>query len=405
MGVRVKVACVGGGPASLYFSILMKRVDPSHDITVYERNPAGATDGWGVTYWDDLLYDLHRADAESAEAIIANSVRWDSWVAHVRDSEPVTVDHWDEGFGIGRRELMGILSDRARSLGVHIEFEREITDEAELAGADLVVAGDGINSMLRERHSDHFGTEVAVGRNMYIWLGTTRVFGPFTFAFTETAHGWIWCYGYGYGKANSTCVIECSPETWKGLGFDEASEADCLTMLEKLFADVLDGHPLIGRAHSGGSARWLNFRTLTNRTWSRGNLVLVGDAAHTTHFSIGAGTALALGDAAILTAALHEKPDLETALARYERVRKSAIRPTQRSARYSAQWYENLPRYIGLPPAHMFTLLSQRHSRLLPHVPPRLYYRIDKAVERLILGVSRAADRMRGHDDESPPTN
>ncbi|WP_084960357.1 FAD-dependent monooxygenase [Thermoactinospora rubra] len=385
----MKVACVGGGPASLYFSVLMKRADPSHDITVYERNPAGATDGWGVTYWDELLENLYRADHESAQAISANSVHWDSWVAHVGDSAPVMVDHWDEGFGIGRRELLGILADRAGSLGVNIEFEREIAGEDEVAGADLVVVGDGVNSVLRERHADHFGTEVVVGRNMYIWLGTTKVFDSFTFAFVETAHGWIWCYGYRYDTNHSTCVVECSPETWKGLGFHEASETGCLTQLEKLFAGILDGHPLIGRAHAGGSARWRNFRTLTNRRWSRGNLVLVGDAAHTTHFSIGAGTALALADTAVLVAALHESTTLETALARYERARKSALRPAQRAARYSARFYENLPRYLSLPPEQMLALISRRHSRLLPHVPPRLYYRVDHAVGRLVLGLDR----------------
>ncbi|WP_433257702.1 FAD-dependent monooxygenase [Streptosporangium sp. CA-135522] len=379
----MKVACVGGGPASLYFSILMKRVDPSHDITVYERNPAGSTYGWGVTYWEELLNDLHGADPESARAIADGSVCWDDWVVHIRDRTTVTVEHGDEGFGIGRRQLLGILAERADSLGVRIEFEREIADEDELADVDLVVAGDGVNSVLRERHADHFGTEVAVGKNTYIWVGTTKIFNAFTFAFVETAHGWIWCYGYGFSKEHSTCVIECSPATWRGLGLHEANEADGLALLEKIFADILDGHPLIGRAQADGSAHWLNFRTLTNRTWYRDNLVLVGDAAHTTHYSIGAGTSLALGDAAFLVTALHGDTRLQPALARYERGRKAVIRSAQRSARYSAQWYENVPRYIDLPPAQMFALLGQRHSPLLPHIPPRLYYRIDQMAGRL----------------------
>ncbi|MEU4226666.1 FAD-dependent monooxygenase [Nonomuraea sp. NPDC026600] len=379
----MKVACVGGGPASLYFSILMKLVDPSHDITVYERNPAGSTYGWGVTYWDELLHDLHDADPESARAIREGSVRWDSWVAHVGDRATVTVENGDEGFGIGRHELLGILTERARSLGARVEFEREITDEGELADADLVVAGDGVNSVLRKRHADHFGPEIAVGRNFYTWLGTTKLFDHFTFAFVETAHGWIWCYGYGFGKQHSTCVIECSPETWRGLGLHEANEADGLALLEKLFADMLDGHPLIGRAHTDGSAHWLNFRTLTNRKWYHDNLVLLGDAAHTTHYSIGTGTALALGDASFLVGALHMGMPLQPALARYERERKAAIRGTQKAARHSARWYENLPRYIDLPPAQMVALLGQRHSRLLPHLPPWLYYRIDQVAGRL----------------------
>ncbi|GAB2477847.1 FAD-dependent monooxygenase [Streptosporangium sandarakinum] len=378
----MKIACVGGGPASLYFSILMKRVDPSHVITVHERNPAGSTYGWGVTYWGELLNDLHGADPESACTIEKNSVHWDRWEVHVHDRTTVATEDWGEGFGIGRHQLLDILTERARSLGVHIEFEHEITDRGELADADLVVAGDGVNSLLRERHTDHFGSEVTVGRNVYVWLGTTKVFRSFTFTFVETAHGWIWCYGYGFSKDHSTCVIECSPTTWKGLGLHQANRADGLALLEKLFADALDGHPLITQAHTEDGTHWLNFRTLTNRTWYHDNLVLLGDAAHTTHYSIGAGTALALGDAAFLVNALHGETELQTALARYDRERQAVIRLSLRAARYSARWYESLPRYVGLPPEQLIALLGQRHSPLLPHVPPRLYYRLGQAAEQ-----------------------
>ncbi|MFF4776448.1 FAD-dependent monooxygenase [Microtetraspora fusca] len=394
----MKIACVGGGPASLYFSILMKRVDPSHDITVHERNPAGSTYGWGVTYWDELLNYLHGADPESARTIEENSVHWDRWEMHVHDRATVatvTGEDWGEGFGIGRHQLLDILTERARSLGVHIEFEHKITDKEELAGADLVVAGDGVNSLLRQRHIDHFGSEITVGRNVYAWLGTTKVFRSFTFTFVETAHGWIWCYGYGFSKDHSTCVIECSPTTWKGLGLHEANEADSLALLEKLFADTLDGHPLIAQAHTEDGAHWLNFRTLTNRKWYHDNLVLLGDAAHTTHYSIGAGTALALEDAAYLVNALHAETQLQTALARYDRERQAAIRLSLRAARYSARWYENLPRYVGLPPEQLFELLGQRRSPLLPHVPPRLYYRLGQAADQLYYLLDQAAERFR----------
>jgi 2-polyprenyl-6-methoxyphenol hydroxylase-like FAD-dependent oxidoreductase len=378
--VRVKVACVGGGPAGLYLSILLKLRDPSHEITVHERNPEGSTYGWGVTYWRGLLDRLHLHDPESARALDENSVRWSDGIAHIGDR---TARHTgDQGFGIGRHRLLEILAARARSLGVRLAYDDEITADR-LPDADLVVAADGVRSALRTRHADHFGTEVTAGRNSYIWLGTTKVFDAFTFAFVETDHGWIWCYGYGYSAGHSTCVVECAPETWTGLGLDRADEAGGLALLEKLFAGVLDGHPLIGRSASDAGAPWLTFRTLTNRTWYRDNLVLVGDAAHTTHYSIGAGTTLALEDAIALADALREQPDLPRALARYERERKAALLSAQSAARHSAQWYENLPRYINLPPDRMFALLGQRHSPLLPYVPPQLYYRLDRAAGQL----------------------
>ncbi|MFJ8664252.1 FAD-dependent monooxygenase [Streptomyces sp. NPDC093600] len=389
----MKIACVGGGPAGLYFSILMKRQDPSHDITVYERNPAGSTYGWGVTYWAGLLDKLRAGDPESADAIGEASVRWTDGAAIVRDER--TVHRGDEGFGIGRRRMLTLLAERAQALGVRVEFEHAISgeDAPELAGADLIVAADGVNSVLREAHGDHFGAEVTTGRNPYIWLGTTKVFDSFSFAFKETEHGWIWCYAYGFSGERSTCVVECSPETWAGLGLGTMGEADSLNLLEKLFHDLLDGHPLIGRSQADAAARWLHFRTLTNRTWHRGNLVLLGDAAHTTHYSIGAGTTLALEDALALADALREVSgagtgagagrSLDEALSRYGRRRRAELLSAQSAARYSARWYENLPRYMHLEPARMFALLGQRHSPLLPYVPPQLYYRLDKAAGQL----------------------
>ncbi|MET7288896.1 FAD-dependent monooxygenase [Streptomyces sp. NPDC005573] len=375
----MKVVCVGGGPAGLYLAILLKLQDPSHDVTVHERDPEGSTYGWGVTYWQGLLDRLGAHDPESARAIEEHSVRWSDGVAHV--GERSTRHRGDQGFGIGRHRLLGLLADRARGLGVRLEFGSEITEPP--ADADLVVAADGVRSTLRAGRAAHFGTRIALGRNHYIWLGTTKVFDAFTFAFTETAHGWIWAYGYGYSGEHSTCVVECAPETFTGLGLDRADEGEALATLEKLFAHVLDGHPLIGRPPAAGTTPWLNFRTLTNTTWHHGNLVLLGDAAHTTHYSIGAGTTLALEDAMCLAGALRAHGTLSEALTAYERQRASELLSVQSAARYSAQWYENLPRYIRLPPHRMFALLGQRHSPLLPYVPPQLYYGLDKAAGRL----------------------
>lgn len=372
----MKVDCVGGGPAGLYLAILLKRQNPAHDITVHERNPEGSTYGWGVTYWRALLDRLHAHDPESARAIEESSVRWTQGVAHVGDR--IARQPGDPGHGIGRHRMLEILAERARSLGVRLEFEAEIAPE-NLPDADLVVAADGIHSALRTRHADHFGTRAIEGRNPYVWLGTTRVFDSFTFAFAETAHGWVWCYGYPYDAEHSTCVIECAPETLAGLGLDAMDETGQLALLEKLFADVLDGRPLIG----GSAAAWPAFRTVTNRSWYRGNLVLLGDAAHTTHYSIGAGTTLALEDAMCLAGALRDHGAVPPALAAYERQRRSELLSAQSAARLSAQWYENLPRYIGLPPHRMFALLGQRHSPLLPYVPPQLYYGLDRAAGRL----------------------
>ncbi|MFE1451052.1 FAD-dependent monooxygenase [Streptomyces olivaceoviridis] len=374
-GVRVKVVCVGGGPAGLYLAILLKRQDPSRDITVHERNPQGSTYGWGVTYWRGLLDKLQAHDPASARAIEEHSVRWSDGVAHVRDL--TTRHHGDEGFGIGRHRLLDLLATRARALGVRLEYESELTEPP--ADADLVVAADGVHSALRTRRAAHFGTRITSGRNPYIWLGTSKVFDAFTFAFTETDHGWIWAYGYGYSGDHSTCVVECSPDTFTGLGLDRADEGEGLALLEKLFAGVLDGHPLTART----GASWQTFRTLTNETWHDGNLVLLGDAAHTTHYSIGAGTTLALEDAMCLADALRAHAALPDALAAYQRRRQAELLSVQSAARYSAQWYENLPRYVHLPPHRMFALLGQRHSPLLPYVPPQLYYGLDKAAGRL----------------------
>ncbi|MFI7010341.1 FAD-dependent monooxygenase [Streptomyces sp. NPDC050145] len=377
----MKVICVGGGPASLYLAVLLKRQDPGHEIQVYEKNPAGATYGWGVTYWPEMLDTLMTHDEPSAQGVDRHSLRWRDGVAHVRDR--VTVHEGDEGRAIGRHRLLALLSDRAADLGVEVTYGRAVAPDDELLrGADLVVAGDGARSALRAHHAERFGTRVTTGTNRFVWLGTTKVFRSFTFAFTETEHGWVWAYAYGFDGEHSTCIVECAPATWAGLGLDTMEREEALRLLEKLFSGPLDGHRLIGRTDADGPSQWQCFPTVTNETWSHGNLVLIGDAAHTTHYSIGAGTTLAMQDAIALAAELRGGRPLGPALAAYERTRRRELLPLQSAARYSAGWYENLTRYIDLEPHQMFALLGQRHSPLLPYVPPQLYYRLDRAIDR-----------------------
>ncbi|MFJ2774745.1 FAD-dependent monooxygenase [Streptomyces sp. NPDC087300] len=380
----MKIDCVGAGPASLYLAVLAKLQDPAHEVTVHERHAAGTNYGWGVTYWPDLLDDLHRHDTESAQAIEEHSVSWQGGFAHV--GQRTTAHDGDPGHAISRHQLRTVLAQRARSLDVRLSYGREIASSTDLPDADLVVAGDGAHSRLRTEHATHFGTHVSSGANRFIWLGTSRVLTAFTFAFAQTEHGWIWCYAYGFSPRRSTCVVECSATTWAALGFDRLDHDATLRLLETLFADLLDGHELLGRTDIDSHAQWQAFPTVTNTTWSYGNLTLIGDAAHTTHYSIGAGTTLALRDAMSLAGALRSATapaQLPAALTAYERDRKQALLPVQSAARHSAQWYENLPRYMSLEPHQMFALLGQRHSPLLPHLPPQLYYHLDQAVSRL----------------------
>lgn len=369
----MRVTCVGGGPAGLYFSILMKARDPSHEVTVLERSPAGTTYGWGVVFWDDLLDQVRATDPETARQLAAHAFRWNGEQLVAGDEQPVYIP--GHGYGIGRQRLLDLLSERAEALGVDIRFEQELVDLAELGDAGLVVGCDGVNSRVRQLLRDRFSPRVQVGRNKYIWLGTSKVFDVFTFAFVETSAGWIWCHAYAFDDDTSTFIVECAPETWAALGFDRLGDAQSLELLERLFASQLDGRPLWAK----GPARWLEFRTLTNDRWHHGSVVLMGDAAHTTHFTIGSGTKLALEDAIALAAELETAEALEPVLEAYEQKRKTSLRPRQTDARFSARWFEEVPRYAGQDPIRLFALMHERRSPLLPRIPPGLYYRLHQA--------------------------
>jgi 2-polyprenyl-6-methoxyphenol hydroxylase-like FAD-dependent oxidoreductase len=377
----LRITCVGGGPAGLYFAILMKERDRDHEITVYERNPASVTYGWGVVFWDDLLDQLCASHPPTAREIGANAFRWNGQQLAVEGRDPVHQE--GHGYAIGRHRLLELLIDRAQALGVEIRFKREVEAGSQLPKGDLIVACDGVSSRLRQLYAGDFGTDIHVGRNKYIWLGTTKVFDQFTFAFAPTAAGWIWCHAYAFDGERSTFIVECAPETWSGLGFDHLGEHETVVLLEELFASRLDGHRMRASDEANGASLWLNFRTLTNESWHRENLVLIGDAAHTTHFTIGSGTKLALEDAIALAAKLSEVPNLEQALVDYERERKVALRFAQTDARFSARWFENVRRYIELDPPRLFVLLRLRRSRLLPRIPPTLYYSLYEATHEV----------------------
>ena len=367
----MRIACVGGGPAGLYFALLLKLREPGHDITIFERSARGATRGWGVVFWRDLLEQLYAADPQSAREIERASFPWDRHVVDVGGEQ--LASSAPRGYGIRRQRLLDILVNRALGLGVRIEFEHEVTAVSQLPAMDLVVACDGVNSRIRQE-TEGISTDVQVGGNKYIWLGTDKVFDSFTFPFIQTDSGWIWAHAYGVDADSSTFIVECSAETWAGLGFDAMPAGDCLPVLEKIFELQLDGHQLIGQASGGAEAQWLNFRAVTNNVWHHGQTVLAGDAAHTTHFTIGSGTKLAIEDAIALAGSLQRHGRLESALEAYEKERQTAILQSQIAARYSAQWFENVPRYIACKPRQFATLMQRRRSPLLPHLSPRLYY-------------------------------
>jgi 2-polyprenyl-6-methoxyphenol hydroxylase-like FAD-dependent oxidoreductase len=378
----VKIVCVGGGPAGLYFSILMKRREPRHDITILERNPAGSTYGWGVTVWEDLLETLRRNDPESALMISDSASRWHVQRVEVHGKRSVQTAGF--GYGLNRQRLLDILTERARTLGVRVEFERPVLSLEDLPEADLVVACDGMNSVLREQDSERFATGIDVGRNKHVWLGTDKVFDAFIFAFVQTDVGWIWCYAYGSGDS-STFIVECSPEVWAGLGFDVMSADDSLATLGKLFERQLDGHKLIGKARNGAGLPWLSLRFVTNGHWHVGKTVLMGDSAHAIYFNIGSGTKLAMEDAVTLADRIQRHADLDTALDAYEKQRKMELQLLQSEARFSARWFENISRYIDLEPDQFFALLRERRSPLLPHLPPLLYFRLHQAMQTAVL--------------------
>jgi anthraniloyl-CoA monooxygenase len=379
----MKIACVGGGPAGLYFAISMKLRDPGHEIEVFERNAPGVTFGWGVVFSDQTVENLTANDPQSATAIADEFAHWDDIDVHFRGQ---TITSGGHGFiGIGRKRLLEILQNRARELGVVLRFNAECDPaDDKWRGYDLVIAADGANSRFRDAKRDAFGVDEDVRANKFVWLGTSKVFEAFTFAFEETEHGWLWAHAYRFAPDCSTFIVECSEATWAGLGFDRMDQAEAIATCEKLFAKYLDGHSLMSNAaHLRGSAAWLNFKRIKCERWSSGNVILLGDAAHTAHFSIGSGTKLALEDAIKLAEVLNRLKSspsslgegdrsksgggalsLEAALDEYQAERSLEVLKLQNSARNSTEWFETLERYLHFEPLQFAYSLLTRSQRI-----------------------------------------
>ena len=356
----MRIACIGGGPAGLYFAILMKKADPAHDITVYERNRPDDTFGWGVVFSDATLGNFQLADPESYEEITRNFHHWDDCDVFFKGRKITSGGH---GYcGIGRKKLLNILQARAAALGVKQVFETEIEDDADprLAGADLIVAADGVHSKVRNKYAEVFQPDIDVRKCRYIWLGTHLKLNAFTFITEPSEWGWFQVHAYQFDRDTSTFIVECREETWRAAGLDRLDQAGSIAFCEKLFAKHLKGNRLMSNArHLRGSA-WLNFNRVLCKRWHHRNIVLIGDAAHTAHFSIGSGTKLAMEDAIALAKTLGaHRGDVGRALALYQEEREIEALRLQSSARNRMEWFENVARYAHLEPEQFaYTLLT-----------------------------------------------
>ncbi|MFC7449896.1 FAD-dependent monooxygenase [Rhodococcus daqingensis] len=339
----MRIVCAGGGPAGLYFAICAKRRDAGHEIAVVERDPRGATYGWGVGYWDDLLDVMYRHDRVSAQKLRAASFVWQGRKV-VRGEQAAYLG--GSGYSVNRSTLLEILTERAEELGVEIRHEIAAADHDGFSAADLIVAADGSRSQIRTAHAESFGSRTRTGRNRFIWLGTEQRFKQMVIAMEQTDAGWMWFYGYPSAPGISTCVVECPPETWTGLGLDSANHEDGVRILESVFRKALGGNSLIS-SDRGRPAQWAQYVETSNETFHHANIALVGDAAHTVHFTMGSGTGLAMMDACELAASLHRRPALSDALERYSRKRRSALHRVAAAGRTSMMWFENADNSFG----------------------------------------------------------
>jgi anthraniloyl-CoA monooxygenase len=363
----VRIAIIGGGPGGLYLAALAMQLDPTHEITVWERNAPDDTFGFGVVFSDETLGGIEHADVSVYRRMEREFARWDDIDVHFRDTVITSGGH---GFAaMSRRRLLEILQDRCRELGVTMHFRTEAPPADELSRtSDLVVASDGLNSATRAKYADTFRPDIETRRCKYMWLGTDLVFDAFKFYVRETPHGVMQIHGYPYDATGSTFIVEMHDEVWHRAGFGELAARDLapgqsdeasIDRVTALFADILDGHGV-----QANNSKWISFSTVRNETWRHGNVVLLGDAAHTAHFSIGSGTKLAMEDALALAACLHEQPDVERALAAYEIERRPVVLSTQRAAQASLEWFENLGQYVHQEPEQFAFNIMTRSRRV-----------------------------------------
>ena len=362
----MRVVCIGGGPAGLYLALLLKRADQRHDITVVERNRPYDTFGWGVVFSDQTLGNLATADPETHAEILDAFCHWDDIDVHFKGR---TITSGGHGFsGIGRKRLLNILQRRCERLGARLVFETEDVDETALGPCDLLVASDGVTSAIRSKYAHVFQPEIERRQCRYIWLGTRRLFNAFTFAFEETEWGWFQAHAYKFDRDTSTFIVETPENVWHAAGIDRMSPEDSIAFCERLFARYLDGQSLMSNARHLRGSPWINFLRVVNKTWicdsAQAPIVLLGDAAHTAHFSVGSGTKLALEDAIALAKALQREPDIRSALAAYEAERSIEVLRIQNAARNSTEWFENVRRYSSLESEQFAYSLLTRSQRI-----------------------------------------
>ncbi|MBQ0918634.1 bifunctional salicylyl-CoA 5-hydroxylase/oxidoreductase [Hydrogenophaga aromaticivorans] len=373
-----RILCIGGGPAGLYFGLLMKRRYPDLQVTVVERNRPFDTFGWGVVFSDQTLQNLKRADPESAQQMADAFNHWDDIEVFYKDRSVRSTGH---GFiGIGRKRLLNILQERCLALGVDLVFETDVTDDQALAqqyNADLVIASDGLNSRIRTRYENTYQPDIDTRKCRFVWLGTQKTFDAFTFAFEQTEHGWFQAHAYKFDDQTSTFIVETPEDVWQTHGLEHMSQEEGVAFCEKLFARYLDGNPLISNAkHLRGSANWIRFPRVICQTWVHWQdiagkptpIVLMGDAAHTAHFSIGSGTKLALEDAIDLADEFRDaagrSESMEEVLKGYEARRSVEVLKIQNAARNSTEWFENVDRYTGMDIQQFAYSLLTRSQRI-----------------------------------------